>query len=171
MIIRDEIAYPEPAEVKRTLGLFAAAVLAVPVVFTCLWPWIDLQLSADDQKAIRSVFLFMALAIAVPVLGFWLWTLSVYRRVVRAQQWPHPGASLIRPVPVLRGERARGRAWTLLALASLVAVMGVSASLYLYFGLGTRLERLLETRLQQSSSANKLLHVTHANGGRHAGCE
>jgi hypothetical protein len=161
MIIRDEIAYPDPRDVKRLRWMYAAIIVAMLVVLLCLRLWIDSQISTvDNPKAVRSVFLVLSGAIAGPVLAFWFWISLTCRRVLRTQQWPHPGAKLDRPVAVLRGRKACNKAWTLLALVSIFSIAAVVASVYLYFSVGARFESLMEIRLQESKAANKLLHAT-----------
>jgi hypothetical protein len=60
---------------------------------------------------------------------------------------------------VIRGKRARARAWTLIALISLFSIALLAASVYLYFGIGARIADYVETRSQESRGANTLPHA------------
>ena len=157
MIERNEVPYPDAADAKR-LWLFRAAVV-ISVFATLLYMRSQLS-SMQDPKQARFVLSVIALTTAIFPLAFWAWTFFVFRRVIQSDQWPYPGARLTRPVAILRGREARKQGWRVLALGSVLVVTCIPASVYLHFGVGARIERLMEPQLQELKSANKLLHAT-----------
>lgn len=147
MEILDEIAYPDPLDAKRLKRLQAILVVAVAALCCAARLWIQAQFSAAGHSLdpIRKLLAVLPFAIAAPPLVFGAWFCLLGHRVLRTQQWPYPGAMLTRPVPVVRGRQASGRAIVFFVIGSSIAIAGVAAGTYLHLGVSGRLEDLLNT--------------------------
>lgn len=147
MIVRNEVAYPDAGDAKR-LWLIRAVFLAV-VFSGSLYFWSQLSSPIQDPGRARFLISVIALCLAVLALGFWAWTLHVFRRVVQSDQWPYPRATIERPVAVVRGKAARKKGLASLVLGSVVVVTLMPVSVFLHFGIGAQIAKLMESHMQE----------------------
>jgi hypothetical protein len=119
----------------------AGTILLTRSYFPDVGEWI-----AEDPAAIvprvRTVAVVLSAALAVPTLAVTVYLWLTGARIVRAEQFPPPGAAVTRDTVVLRGAAARRRGRTLQVLGGILALAAAGLVTVLW-----RLVWLLEARI------------------------
>lgn len=99
-------AISKPAAIKRiviyaVIG-FAIILLGKVIFFT----WLKGYLSINDQVEAVSRFKIVMSAISVSLLPFVIYLFFIASRIISSQQFPYPGARVMRNMPVVHGRQA-----------------------------------------------------------------
>jgi hypothetical protein len=133
-----EVHRAQPNALRRFILLIvAAAVLGVAVIVVmdmsrpALIAWATSDPSLTRMR-VQVLIAGLGLLLFLPLLAAaaYLWLFG--RRVLREERFPPQGASVLRDVPIVRGEAARRRARTLQTIGLVMAAAAVLMSLVLF---------------------------------------
>jgi hypothetical protein len=99
----------------------------------------DRDLSEAVEKAL-GLATFFAWLTGLSVVGIGLWFGRLAWKILRCDQYPPPGAKVIKDTPVRTGSRARRIAAAALAACALFVPLGIAAGWLLYRLAAARLE-------------------------------
>ena len=108
------------------LGIAAALVVAAEFWF---FPWLRGWLAVKDEAELlfRLRVVFGGLSLCIFAAAAYAFHFG--RRVLRAGQWPLPGAFVLHDTPVITGRGVKWRAWGMIVWAGLAAALAVFAAL------------------------------------------
>lgn len=116
-----------------TVCLSIAGAIGLWLLYRYLRNTRSLDSAALDVATVRLLWIVrLAAAVSVACLvGLGLWMMRLGRRVLRAGEYPPPGAKVVKTTRVRTGPRARVIGNLLLLSATIVAVLGSLGTWYL----------------------------------------
>lgn len=113
---------------KLALWIGAGAAFVAATEYW-LFPWLRVWLSVKDEADLLFRLRVVFGGLALGILAAAVYAFDTGRRVLRAGQWPLPGAFVLRDTPVVTGRGVRWRGWGMIVWAALAAVLAVFAAL------------------------------------------
>ena len=142
---QEKIIKADSGAKRRVLILCAAMAVAGILIFKFSYDYLQglREMAGEDlDGAVGRIVLFIqawfAIAI-VSVAGIAAYLAFMAVKVLKTRQMPPPGTRVIRDTKVIEGERAVTRAKALLAMAVVVAVVGIAMSWQAYSAFSTRM--------------------------------
>lgn len=145
--MQDPIVAADPKARRQVLIALTISIVVGLIALKLLHSYLNglLVLVGEDEEAattqaVRLISILAALgALSFLGMGWWFWRLA--RRIRRSDQYPPPGAKVLRDTPLLTGPRA----WTVATKAKLAAffcsTLGVGVFWFLWSIAVSRLGR------------------------------
>jgi hypothetical protein len=106
-----------------------AGVAFVAATEYWLFPWLRVWLSVKDEAELLFRLRVVFGGLALGILAAAMYALHTGMRVLRAGQWPLPGAFVLRDTPVVTGRSVQWRGWGMIVWAAFAAALAVFAAL------------------------------------------
>jgi hypothetical protein len=110
-------AIPRPLAIKWLVFYLLVGGLLVLFGNTLLFPWVKDYLLVSDKVDAFFRFKVVMFGLGASLLPFVAYSALQAWRIIKSQQFPLPGAQVLRDTPIVRGRKALFRGWGLMFCA------------------------------------------------------